>query len=188
VYMQVWRDARRYDASRGRVLAWLMIITRTRSLDYLRRADEAFSHPEPQTLAAEPTDARDDPLVSMIDRQSNRALHDALTVLTPVQRQLLSLAFFRGLSHSEIVEHTAMPLGSVKTHIRRALQTLKSVLDGADALMQEREMIAREENEAENEARSERRPVSRTTARTSTRTNARAQQNQSNNNARKSDV
>jgi RNA polymerase sigma factor (sigma-70 family) len=134
VYMQVWRDAYRYDASRGRVLAWVLIIARTRSLDLLRRQDEAFSHPDPHELVSEPTETKHDPLVQMIDRQHHRALHDAMLKLTPIQRQLLALAFFRGLSHSEIVESTAIPLGSVKTHIRRALMVLKDVLDAPGAL------------------------------------------------------
>ena len=54
VYLQVWRDAPRYDAARGRVLGWLLVISRSRALDILRRQDEAFSHPEPYDLIAEP--------------------------------------------------------------------------------------------------------------------------------------
>jgi RNA polymerase sigma factor (sigma-70 family) len=129
VYMQVWKDASRYDASRGKVLGWLLIIARTRSLDLLRRADEAFSHPDPHTLADEPEDSRQSPQDLLLAARDNGALHAALQVLSPLQRQLLSLAFFKGLSHSEIVEHAGLPLGSVKTHIRRALAELRNVLE-----------------------------------------------------------
>lgn len=127
-YMQVWRDAHRYDDSRGRVLGWLLIITRSRALDLLRRQDEAFSHPEPYELISEPESEQNSAHDLLAAAQAGSALHTAMQALTPLQRQLLSLAFFRGLSHSEIVEQSGIPLGSVKTHIRRALTTLKSKL------------------------------------------------------------
>jgi RNA polymerase sigma factor (sigma-70 family) len=131
VYMQVWRDAQRYDDTRGRVLGWLLIITRSRALDILRRQDEAFSHPEPYDLVSEPESEQKSAHDLLEAAQAGSALHEAMQSLTPLQRQLLSLAFFRGLSHSEIVEQSGIPLGSVKTHIRRALAALKSRL-GAD--------------------------------------------------------
>jgi RNA polymerase sigma factor (sigma-70 family) len=128
VYMQVWRDATRYDASRGRVLGWLLVIARSRALDLLRRQDEAFSHPEPHELVDELEAQRSNPQDLLLCSESNAALHAALSTLTPLQRQLLSLAFFKGLSHSEIVDHTGIALGSVKTHIRRALGVLRDAL------------------------------------------------------------
>lgn len=128
VYMQVWRDSQRYDDSRGRVLGWLLIITRSRALDILRRQDEAFSHPEPYDLVSEPESEQKSAHDLLAAAQAGSALHEAMQSLTPLQRQLLSLAFFRGLSHSEIVEQSGIPLGSVKTHIRRALTALKSKL------------------------------------------------------------
>lgn len=132
VYMQVWRDANRYDDARGKVLGWLLVIARSRSLDLLRRQDEAFSHPEPYDLVATPESGRDNPQDLLEATQIGSAVHDAMLKLNPLQRQLLSLAFFRGLSHSEIVEHSGIPLGSVKTHIRRALGVLREAL-GPDA-------------------------------------------------------
>jgi RNA polymerase sigma-70 factor (ECF subfamily) len=128
VYMQVWRDVNRYDDSRGRVLGWLLIIARTRSLDLLRRQDEAFSHPDPYDLVSEPEARRDDPHDLLAATRDAQDLHAALLEMNPLQRQLLSLAFFKGLSHSEIVDHTGIPLGSVKTHIRRALALLRTRL------------------------------------------------------------
>lgn len=128
VYMQVWRDVARYDDNRGRVLGWLLIIARTRALDLLRRQDEAFSHPDPYDLVSEPEAGRDDPHDLLAASRDANALHAALLEMNPLQRQLLSLAFFKGLSHSEIVEHTGIPLGSVKTHIRRALALLRARL------------------------------------------------------------
>ncbi len=128
VYMQVWRDADRYDVSRGKVLGWLLVIARSRALDLLRRQDEAFSHPEPWELATDLESAHDNPQDLLEATQTGSAVHAAMLKLNPLQRQLLSLAFFRGLTHSEIVEHSGIPLGSVKTHIRRALAILRETL------------------------------------------------------------
>lgn len=129
VFVQAWRDVARYDTSRGRVIAWLLIMARTRALDCLRRQDEAFSHPTPYDLVAEPENDRPGPEDILTATREGEALHEALTRLTPLQRQLVSLAFFRGLSHSEIADETNIPLGSVKTHIRRALAMLRDVLE-----------------------------------------------------------
>lgn len=128
VYMQAWRDAHRYDPSRGRVLGWLLIMARTRALDALRRDDEAFAHPEPYQLVGEPESEQSGPLDLIAATRSGTALHAALRELPTMPRQLLALAFFKGLTHSEIVEATGLPLGTVKTHIRRALAALKDAL------------------------------------------------------------
>lgn len=132
-YFQAWRDSGRYDRTRGRVLAWLMIICRTRALDALRRQDEAFSHPDPHELGGvEPESGQEDnPAELLILLQGNRRVQKALKALSAVQRQLVALAFFKGLTHAEIAEHQGMPLGTVKTHIRKALSVLKENL-GAD--------------------------------------------------------
>jgi RNA polymerase sigma-70 factor (ECF subfamily) len=127
VYMQVWRSAATYSAERGHPLAWMMVITRSRALDYLRRQDPAESHPEPETLA-DYADGAGDPRDLIEALQSGTALHAAIADLPALQRQLLALAFFQGLSHSEIAAHTGLPLGTVKTHLRRALASLRAVL------------------------------------------------------------
>ena len=127
VYLQVWKNAASYNAERGHPLAWLMVMTRSRALDQLRRVDPAESHAEPELLA----DAVDenDPRNLLAAVQEHGALHAALAALPAVQRQLLALAFFQGLTHSEIAAHTRLPLGTVKTHVRRALQTLRAALE-----------------------------------------------------------
>jgi RNA polymerase sigma-70 factor (ECF subfamily) len=127
VYLQVWKNAATYSAERGHPLAWMMVITRSRALDYLRREDPAESHPEPETLA-DYAEADNDPRDLLESMQDNTALHAAIAALPALQRQLLALAFFQGLSHSEIASHAQLPLGTVKTHLRRALQSLRAVL------------------------------------------------------------
>ena len=128
VYMQVWQQAGRFDASRGKPLTWLLTICRSRALDYLRREDEAVSHPEPETLTVEPYDERADPQDMLLAMERNSRLYAILDKLLPIQRQLLALAFFRGLTHQEIADHTRLPLGTVKSHVRKALDEMREQL------------------------------------------------------------
>lgn len=123
VYMQVWQQAARYDITRGSPLAWMLTIARSRALDSLRRRDPAEPQADPTLLQAPPI--ADDPadLLQAVNR--NDVLYRAIAELAPTARQLLALAFFRGLSHQEIADHTGMPLGTVKTVLRNALQSLQ---------------------------------------------------------------
>jgi RNA polymerase sigma factor (sigma-70 family) len=140
VFFQVWRQAGRYDAARGRPLGWLLNLARSRALDQLRRRDEALSHPDPTTLHAEEAgaelelfDGREsrDPQDLLAATEARRGLHRALAALEPVPRQMVALAFFRGLTHEEIAACTELPLGTVKSHIRRALTALRAALGPA---------------------------------------------------------
>ncbi len=134
VYFQVWRNAGRYDRSRGAVMAWLLTICRSRALDHLRRGDEADVHPDPHSLVTPDAGEADDSGESLLaGARDHRALHAALNELSPLQRQLVALAFFRGLSHQEISDHAKIPLGSVKSHIRKALKKLREHLPEAMA-------------------------------------------------------
>lgn len=133
VYWQVWRQALRFDPARGNAMTWLLTITRSRALDSLRRVDEADAHPEPETLVAAEAACDSDPQDLLEATQRSHALHAALATLDALPRQLLALAFFRGLTHEEIAEQTALPLGTVKSHIRRALTALRGVLAPAIA-------------------------------------------------------
>lgn len=128
-YLQVWREAHRYDSSRGNPLAWLLTICRSRALDYLRRQDPAELHPAPETLATAeiPLSAATEDIVACL--QEGHLVRAALAQLPAVPRQLLTLAFFRGLSHQEIAEQTGLPLGTVKSHLRKAQETLRLALE-----------------------------------------------------------
>ena len=128
VYWQAWRQALRFDPQRGNVMAWLLTLARSRALDHLRRADPAVSHPEPETLRRDvPTD-HVDPAEMLSAAQAEQCLKSALQRLAPQPRQLLALAFYRGLTHEEIAAQTQLPLGTVKSHLRRALATLRTHL------------------------------------------------------------
>lgn len=129
VFLQTWRQAARFDASRGSVMAWLMMLTRSRALDLLRRADHAESHPEPDILIAEIAGEGGRPVELLLATELRLGMNEAMQSLSPVQRQLIALAFFRDLSHQEIADHTQLPLGTVKSHIRRALEKLRPLLE-----------------------------------------------------------
>lgn len=128
-YFQVWRQAARFDPARGCALAWLLSIARSRAIDALRQEarfqheplhDEDSAGPDGSLPAA-------DQLLALA--RQHAALHRALMQLGAQPRQLLSLAFFRGLSHEEIAVQTRLPLGTVKSQIRRALLSLRELLD-----------------------------------------------------------
>lgn len=127
-FWQAWREATRFDGSRGEVMAWLLMMCRSRALDLLRRQDSAESHPDPETLVAEPMDHSGSPLDHLLAAERAGVLNDALKCLTPIQRQMIALAFYKDLSHQEICEQTGLPLGTVKSHLKRAQDGLKTAL------------------------------------------------------------
>lgn len=136
VYFQVWRQAPRFDPERGRALTWLLGMARSRAIDAIRR-EARFQHEELDEASAPlaaPAAESGDELLAVA--QGHAELHRALLLLKPQPRQLVALAFFNGLSHEEIASQTHLPLGTVKSQIRRALITLREALGdtGAHAL------------------------------------------------------
>lgn len=127
-YWQAWQQAGRYDAARGRVLAWLLTICRSRALDWRRRQDRAETHPEPERLRPDLYEEHNNPLDLLQTMQRDSQIHSALARLDDNARRLLALAFFQGLSHQEIAQQTGMPLGTVKTVLRKAMLVLKDDL------------------------------------------------------------
>lgn len=135
VYVAIWKAAGGFDAARSQPMTWMTAIARNRAIDSLRRAQA-----QPRTVSTTPLDddqpppegaADDGPgPAELLDRASHaRALGACMERLSPSQRQSVALAFFDGLSHAEVADHLRQPLGTVKSWVRRALQTLKSCLD-----------------------------------------------------------
>lgn len=120
VYTKVWTEALRYDPLRGSVMTWLLVLCRSRALDRIRQKRRYVAF---EGLPEEAADAL------MGNLQEYSSLQRALRQLTPNQRQLVGLAFLHGLTHEEIAEATQLPLGTVKSHLRRALQALRSRLE-----------------------------------------------------------
>jgi RNA polymerase sigma-70 factor (ECF subfamily) len=142
-YWQVWRQAPRFDPARGCAMAWLLTIARSRALDALRAqqrlkadtvstdalaelGDEWETHIDASAPAISAGTA--DPQDALSHAQTTTELRAALAALPALPRQLVALAFLRGLSHEEIAEQTGLALGTVKSHIRRALATLRQSL------------------------------------------------------------
>jgi RNA polymerase sigma factor (sigma-70 family) len=130
-FWQVWRQAPRFDPQRGSAMAWIMTMARSRALDAVRAAQrDPHESVEAEVLEQLPgaDSLTDDPLDLLDAVQSGSQLHQALARLEPLPRQLVALAFFRGLTHEEIAAQMALPLGTVKSHIRRTLVALREAL------------------------------------------------------------
>ena len=130
---QAWREATRFDAARGKVITWLLTICRSRALDALRRADIADCVEDPDEFRSHEASLMAEPEQLIAQFQTGSAVHAALLLLPPKERQCVSLAFFKGLTHQEIADHWAMPLGSVKTLMHRAFAQLRIQLQAMEA-------------------------------------------------------
>lgn len=132
-FFQVWRQAPRFDPARGKALTWLLNMARSRAIDAVRH-ESRFQHDSLDAETAPEVQADDPGHDDLLDVARGHAeLQRALMLLNAQPRQLVALAFFRGLSHEEIACHTELPLGTVKSQIRRALATLREAL-GPQAL------------------------------------------------------
>ncbi len=132
-FWQVWRQAPRFDAARGRPVTWLLAMARSRAIDALRR-EGRFRHEPLAPDAADDTDAGAPAAADLLQAtRGAERLHAALQTLEPRARQCVALAFFSGLTHEEIAERERTPLGTVKSIIRRALLQLRGVLEDAPA-------------------------------------------------------
>lgn len=122
VFMQLWRNPTRFDASRGSLGAWLAVIARNRAIDALRKR-RYESDIEDIVVSVEPD------LASEADRsRAAKNVRDVLNGMHPAQRQALEMAFFEGLTHTEIAAKIGEPLGTIKTRIRAGLLALRKAL------------------------------------------------------------
>ena len=139
VYVNVWRAAQSFDTAQSQPLTWLTSIARNRAIDSLRRSNTqpqlqtTFSNPDNEDSDVYDTVASDAPgPLDLLSRASDaRALAACMQGLSAQQRQSVALAFFDGLSHSEVAENMRQPLGTVKSWVRRALMSLKNCLESA---------------------------------------------------------
>lgn len=127
-YTQAWNDAARYDANRATVLGWLTMLCRSRALDRLRqrRHQRLSVGIDAADTVADPGPQPEDLLALLEEGSRVRA---ALADLPEDRRELVALAFLRGLSHQQIAELKGLPLGTVKSHVRRSLLQLREALD-----------------------------------------------------------
>lgn len=123
-FMRLWHKADSYDASKGRFIPWLLTITRRLAIDALRQRQRR----EPLTgilFMDEDPDVWENILSESGDTELRSTLQAALARLPDEQRRLLELTYFYGMTHSDLAEHLALPLGTVKTRIRLGMQKLR---------------------------------------------------------------
>jgi RNA polymerase sigma-70 factor (ECF subfamily) len=132
VYLQVHRQADRYDPARGAAFAWLFTIARSRAIDAMRRSRLALRRTAPLESLREREGDEAAPDEAAALAETRGAVLAALATLPPEQRAVVELAYYGGLSHSEIAEALAVPLGTVKTRTRLALTRLRAALDGLE--------------------------------------------------------
>lgn len=131
VFTYVWSNAARYESGRATVAGWLVMLTRTRAIDKLRARQ---ARPDMQ-LAADPAPALEasvsrsaTPEAMAVSKDEAARVGAVLDQLPADQRTLIDLAYFEGLSQSEIAAHTRIPLGTVKTRMRSALQAMRAAI------------------------------------------------------------
>jgi RNA polymerase sigma-70 factor (ECF subfamily) len=127
VYMQVWRQAALYDERRGTPLAWLLTIARSRAIDRLRSGKSDKQRHEPIECAdrlAHTADVADAAVVA----ETQTLVRAALNSLAPEQKEVIELAYYLGLTHTEIAARLGQPLGTVKTRTRLGMIKLRETL------------------------------------------------------------
>jgi RNA polymerase sigma-70 factor, ECF subfamily len=127
VFVQVWRQARNYSTERGSPEAWIVNIARSRAIDKIRsirRMEKSF------VLTDDPARAESSDNVesSVAESEARMAMNSALANLPDTQRKVLELAYFDGLTQTEIANRLAEPLGTVKTRMRSGIQRLRDML------------------------------------------------------------
>ncbi len=143
-FVNIWRAAQSFDATRSQPLTWLTSIARNRAIDSLRRRktevqtvsspasdDDDDDSGEPRDLLAALPSGGAGPLELLQQAAETQALTHCIGRLSAEQQQCVALAYYQGLSHAEVAQHLAQPLGTVKSWVRRALMTLKDCLQRA---------------------------------------------------------
>ncbi len=129
VFTKIWRDAADYDPRRGAPLAWAITITRHKAIDRIRAATRRlrlYEAAEAEAKSSLPVVSQ--PAQNAEQSENAKALRESLEMLPQEVRESIELAFFGGLSHSQIAERLALPVTTVKSRIRRAMMQLRQSL------------------------------------------------------------
>lgn len=131
VYLEVWRKVVRYDVGRGSPMAWLITLTRSRAIDRLRsRVSKGHRVTDPlgDTVAARVPAQTPSPFESQLYYELRASMQKALAALPDGQQRALELAYYQGLSHTEIAARLKEPVGTIKTRIKLGMSKLKVAL------------------------------------------------------------
>jgi RNA polymerase sigma-70 factor (ECF subfamily) len=127
VYMEVWKKAASFEASRGSATSWLVMLARSRALDRLRSTAGSRRREVPLPPESRVEPSQQEGLLAM---EQQRLIQEALAQLADGQRQAIELAFYEGLTHAEIAQRLRQPLGTIKTRIRLGMAKLRTLLGG----------------------------------------------------------
>ena len=137
VFLKVWSRPDSFSAQKGQFASWLLSLVHHRSIDELRRrsrTEVALDDPVTGSLLDTEPDRDPDPGDQVWMREQERAVRRALAAISPDQRHVLELAYYGGLSQSEIAAKLKQPLGTIKTRMRAGLQQLRKLLGSKDML------------------------------------------------------
>ena len=127
VYTEVWRQAARFEESKGSVTAWITTMAHRRAVDRVRSVTSEVARDE-HYARADPGREVDDVWERVAQRYDSERVRKGMESLTPIQREALTLAYFGGFTQSQVAERLKVPLGTVKTRVRDGLISLRSVL------------------------------------------------------------
>jgi RNA polymerase sigma-70 factor (ECF subfamily) len=133
VFLWVWQNPARYDARRSSLRGWLLVLARSRALDVLR-ADRSRRLREEGVARQRPAAYEPVPLASLEERERRRRIGAAMAALPAEQRRCIELAFFAGLSHTQVAARLGEPLGTVKSRIQLGMAKLRAALAPPRAL------------------------------------------------------
>lgn len=128
-FLDVWRQAGRFDPTKGAALSWIFVIAHRRSVDRVRSV--AAARQRDQTYGVGHVDRDFDTTADQVgQRLDAEQVHDAMSAMSDVQRQAVELAYFGGLSHAQVAERLGIALGTAKSRIRDGLLTMRGQLGG----------------------------------------------------------
>ena len=134
-FVSVWHHAGSYDAAKSKPITWLTSIVRNRCLDQRRRREldtvTLAGSDDDDAPAWDAPSGGPGPVELLLAAADARSVRDCVDTLEPAQKQAVALAFFQGLSHGELAAHMRVPLGTVKSWVRRGLEKLRRCLDAA---------------------------------------------------------
>lgn len=131
-FVNVWKGAAGYNPSLAAPMTWLITIVRNRALDYLRRNDKMTIELDDDLIATLETDTRSPADLASAAQDASR-VRQCLERLEGGQKQAIAFAYFQGLTHSELAATLKVPMGTVKTWIRRGLEKMRTCIDGLAA-------------------------------------------------------
>ena len=133
-FVSVWRHAGSYQAASGQPMTWMISIVRNKALDVVRSASVRHETAMPMTADGEDIEVQDErpsPLQLLTQATEAMAIRGCMEALDASHRQCLALAYYQGMSHSEVAAHMRAPLGSVKAWVRRGLERLKKCMENS---------------------------------------------------------